>query len=58
MINRHFCEEFLQVACDFEKSRWPVSDLARLAFGACYADNELVVITPSGMQFSQLTRKI
>jgi L-fuculose-phosphate aldolase len=56
MINRQFCEEFLQVACDFEKSPLASFGPGKGSLSARdYADNELVVITPSGMQFSQLT---
>lgn len=56
MINKQFCEEFLQVACDFEKSPLASFGPGKGSLSARdYADNELVVITPSGMQFSQLT---
>ncbi|NMB62478.1 MAG: class II aldolase/adducin family protein [Chloroflexi bacterium] len=56
MINKQFCEEFLQVARDFESSPLASFGPGKGSLSARdYADDELVVITPSGMQFSCLT---
>jgi len=56
MIDKQFCEEFLRIACDFEKSPLASFGPGKGSLSARdYADHELVVITPSGMQFSSLT---
>ncbi len=56
MINNQFCEEFLQIACDFERSLLSGFGPGKGSLSARdYSDLGLVVITPSGMQFSTLT---
>lgn len=55
MINKQFCEEFLRVARDFEQSPLSSFGPGKGSLSARdYTDNELVVITPSGMQFASL----
>lgn len=56
MINNQFCEEFLQIARDFEGSPLSGFGPGKGSLSARdYSDSEMVVITPSGMQFSTLT---
>jgi len=56
MINKQFCEEFLQLARDFEQSPLSGFGPGKGSLSARdYADNGLVVVTPSGMQFTSLT---
>lgn len=55
MIGKQFREEFLQIARYFEQSPLSSFGPGKGSLSARdYSDNELVVITPSGMQFAHL----